>query len=63
MVIDLSDEVFSLVADHYRAQQETSPGQAILIAVRSLLAAGLAHVQSVDTPGAPPMRRRAGGRA
>jgi hypothetical protein len=55
MVLDLSDEVYSLVADHHRAQQATSPGQAILIAVRSLLAAGLAHVQSVDTPGAPPM--------
>jgi hypothetical protein len=54
-VLDLSDEVYSLVADHHRAQQATSPGQAILIAVRSLLAAGLAHVQSVDTPGAPPM--------
>ena len=55
MVLDLADEVFSLVADHYRAQQETSPGQSILLAVRSLLAAGLAHIQSVDTPGAPPI--------
>ena len=54
-VLDLADGIFSLVADHYRAQQETSPGQSILSAVRSLLAAGLAHVQSVDTPGAPPM--------
>ena len=55
MVLNLSDEVYSLVADHHRAQQATGPGQAIVIAVRSLLAAGLAHVQSVDTPGAPPM--------
>jgi hypothetical protein len=54
-VLDLTDDVFSLIADHFRAQQETSPGQSILLAVRSLLAAGLAHIQSVDTPGAPPM--------
>ena len=54
-VLDLADGIFSLVADHYQAQQETSPGQSILLAVRSLLAAGLAHLQSVDTPGAPPM--------
>ena len=53
-VLNLADDVFSLIADHFRAQQETSPGQSILLAVRSLLAAGLAHIQSVDTPGAPP---------
>lgn len=52
---DAMEELFSLCRDHMVSQRDTTPGTALIKALRATLAAGLAHIDSLDTPGAPPI--------
>ncbi len=53
--VDAMEELFSLCRDHMLNQKETTPGAALIKAVRATLAAGHAHINSTDTPGAAPI--------
>lgn len=53
--LDAMEDLFSLCRDHMINQKETTPGAALVKALRATLAAGHAHINSVDTPGAPPI--------
>lgn len=54
-LIGMQRDIFALVGEHYRAQMLTTPGQALLEAVRSILAAQQAHIISAEAPNAPPV--------
>jgi len=53
--VDAMEGLYSLSRDHMVSQKDTTPGEALIKAVRAILAAGLAHIDSLDTPGAPPI--------
>lgn len=53
--VDARDLLFSLCRDHMVSQRDTTPGAALMKALKATLSAGLAHIDSVDTPGAPPI--------
>ena len=54
-------ELFSLCRDHLVSQADTTPGGALVRALRATLAAGHAHIDSVDTPGMPPVSNNVSG--
>ena len=53
--VDATEDLFSLCRDHMISQKETTPGSALIKALRATLSAGNAHIDSVDNPGCPPI--------
>jgi len=52
---EMRKDIISLVSEHVEVQNERTPGQALLQAIRATLSAGQAHISSVDTPGSAPV--------
>lgn len=53
--IEARNDLYSLCKDHMISQGDTTPGVSLIKALRATMAAGLAHIDSIDTPGQPPI--------